>query len=81
MFTLVKSGKQGWRSGESARFTPMWPGLDSRTRHRLWVEFVVGSRPCSEEFSPGSPVYLPGKNQHILDQGQLMENHFVEMSL
>ena len=23
----------------------MWPGLDSRTRHHMWVEFVVGSRP------------------------------------
>ena len=25
----------------------------------MWVEFVVGSRPCSERFSPGSPVFLP----------------------
>ena len=25
----------------------------------MWVEFVVGSRPCSEGFSPGSPVFLP----------------------
>ena len=25
----------------------------------MWVEFVVGSRPCSEVFSPGSPVFLP----------------------
>ena len=23
----------------------------------MWVEFVVGSRPCSESFSPGSPVF------------------------
>ena len=28
----------------------MWPGFDSRTRCRMWVEFVVGSRPCSERF-------------------------------
>ena len=52
-------GEQGWRSGESARFPPMWPGFDSRTRCHMWVEFVVGSRPCSEGFSPGSPVFLP----------------------
>ena len=26
----------------------MWPGFDSRTRCQMWVEFVVGSRPCSE---------------------------------
>ena len=25
----------------------------------LWVEFVVGCNPCSEGFSPGSPVFLP----------------------
>ena len=37
----------------------MWSGFDSRTRCHLWVEFVVGSRPCSEGFSPGSPVFLP----------------------
>ena len=28
----------------------MWPGFDSRTRRHMWVEFVVGSRPCSERF-------------------------------
>ena len=25
----------------------------------MWVKFVVGSRPCSEGFSPGTPVFLP----------------------
>jgi len=25
----------------------------------MWVEFVVGSRPSSEGFSPGIPVFLP----------------------
>ena len=53
------SREQGWRSGESARFPPMLPGFDSRTRRHMWVEFVVGSCPCSEGFSPGSPVFLP----------------------
>ena len=37
----------------------MWPGCDSRSRRRMWVEFVVSSRPCSEGFSPGTPVFLP----------------------
>ena len=37
---------------------PMWPGFDSRTRRQMWVEFVVGSRPCSGRFSPGTPQYL-----------------------
>ena len=47
------SREQGWRSGESARLPPMWPGFDSRTRRHMWVEFVVGSRPCSERFFSG----------------------------
>ena len=45
--------KLGWRSGQSARLPPMWPGFDSRTRRHMWVEFVVGSRPCSERFFSG----------------------------
>ena len=51
-------GEQGWRSGESTRLPPMWLGFDSRTRRHMWVEFVVGSRPCSEGFSLGTPVFL-----------------------
>ena len=31
----------------------MCPGFDSRTRHHMWVEFVVGSLPCSKRFSSG----------------------------
>ena len=27
--------------------------FDSRTRHHIWVEFVVGSRPCSKKFFSG----------------------------
>ena len=52
-------GEQGWRSFESTYLAPMWAGFDSRTRRHMWVEFVVGSRPCSEGFSPGTPVFLP----------------------
>ena len=32
-----------------AGLPPMWPG----TRRQIWVEFVVGSRPCSERFFSG----------------------------
>ena len=46
-------GEQGWHSGESARLPPMWPGFDSRSRCHMWVEFVVGSRLCSERFFSG----------------------------
>ena len=31
----------------------------------MWIEFVVGSRPCSEGFSPCSPVFLPPQKTKI----------------
>jgi len=41
--------------------------LNSRTRRHMWVEFVVGSRPSSEGFSPGSPVFLPPQKSTFLN--------------
>ena len=52
-FHVMFLGEQGWHSGESTRFPPMWPGFDSRTRRHMWVEFVVGSLLCSERFFSG----------------------------
>ena len=60
-------GEQGWRSGDRACLSPMWPGFESWTRCHKWVEFVVGSRPCSEGFSPGSPVFLPPQKSTFLN--------------
>jgi len=37
----ASQGEQGWRSGESTRLPPMWPGFDSRTRRHKWVEFML----------------------------------------
>ena len=34
---MTYAGEQGWRSAESARLPPMWPGLDSRTRRHCLV--------------------------------------------
>ena len=53
IYRLIKLGEQGWRSGESTRVPPMWPGFKSRRRRHMWVEFVVGSLPCSERFFSG----------------------------
>ena len=64
-------GEQGWRSDDRARLPPMWPGVDSRTRCHKWVEFVVGSRPCSEGFSPGSPVFLPPQKSTYLNSNSI----------
>ena len=57
-------GVQGWRSRESTRLPPMWPGFDSQIRRQMWVEFV-GSLLCSERFSPGTPVSPLPKNQNL----------------
>jgi len=37
----------------------MWLGIDSRSQHNVWVEFVVGSLLCSKArgFSPDTPVF------------------------
>ena len=54
--------EQGWRGVESARFALMLQRFKSCILCHKWIEFVVGSRPCSEGFSPGSPgspVFLP----------------------
>ena len=50
-------GEQEWQSGESTRLPPMWPGFDSQTRRHMWVEFAVGSRPCSKKFFSEAPVF------------------------
>ena len=43
---------QGWPSGESTCFLPMWSRFNFRTRRHMWIEFV-GSLLCSERFFPG----------------------------
>ena len=52
-----QTNEYGWsRDGAVVRSTclpPMWPRLDSQTLHHMWVEFVVGSHPCSERFFSG----------------------------
>ena len=50
--------EQVWRSGEITHLPPMWPRFNSRSWRHMWVKFVIGSCPCSEGFSPGTPVFL-----------------------
>ena len=57
--SLSLLGGEGMAQGESTRLSPVWPGFDSPTRRHMWVEFVVGSRPCSEGF------FSLLKNQHF----------------
>ena len=55
----------------------MWPGLKSRCRRYMWVEFVVSSLPCSERFFSGYSYFLlslktnTSKFQFDLESGQL----------
>ena len=46
----MAQGSKGWRSRESARLQPVWPGFKSRPRRHMWVEFVVGSLLYSKRF-------------------------------
>ena len=72
-------GEQGWRNGESTCLPLLWPGFNSRTRRHMWVEFVVGSCPSSEGFSPGSLVFLPPQKSALLNSNsiwkQWMKSH------
>ena len=49
----------------------------------MWVEFVVGSRPCPEGFSPGSPVFLPPQKPTFSNSfwNQWTKSHSVEVPL
>ena len=71
----------GWRSGESARLPPMCPGFDSRTRRDMLVEFVVCSRPSSEGFSPGSPVFLPPQKSTFLNSNSIGNSRATGLSV
>ena len=37
----------------------------------MWVEFVVGSRPCSEGIFPGTPVFLPPQKPTLLNSNSI----------
>ena len=50
-----------WRSGESTRLPPMWPGFDSQTRRHMWVEFCRFSTLHREVFSGYSDFPSPQK--------------------
>ena len=43
----------------------MWPEFDSRFRCYMWVEFVVGSRPCSERFFSGNSGFPRSSKTNI----------------
>ena len=36
--------------GESTHLPPVWPGFNSWNWCHMWIEFIVGSRPCTVRF-------------------------------
>jgi len=81
--TEAANNEQGWRGGESTRLPPMWPGFDSRSWCHMWVEFVVGSRPCSERFFSGySGFFLSSKtniSKFQFDPDRVDESHLLDV--
>ena len=48
---------------------------------RAWIEFVVGSCPCSEGFSPGSPVFLPPQKPTFLNSNLIGNSRAMGLSV
>lgn len=53
------------RSGESIRLPPLWPGIDSDSVLYILVWVYCCFSSYKEGFSPGSPLFLSKKNQHL----------------
>ena len=47
----------------------------------MWIEFVVGSFPCSEGFSPGSLVFLPPQKPTFLNSNSIGNSRAVGLSV
>ena len=56
--TAIRFGEQGWRSGESARLPPVWPGFNSRRRRICGLSLLLVLSLAPRHFSPGTPVFL-----------------------
>ena len=47
----------------------------------MWVEFVVGSCPCSEGFSPGSRVFLPPEEATLPNSNSIWNSRATGLSV
>ena len=61
----------------------MWPRFDCRSRFRMWAEFGVGSRLCSEGIFAVSSVFLPPEKPTFPNsiRNQWTKGHSVQMPL
>ena len=72
--------QQGWRSGECARLPPVWPGFDSGPVPYAGGLSLLLVSPCSEGFSPRSPVFLPPQKP-ISNTKQIQHNFQLERAV
>ena len=65
----------GWRSGESTRLPPLWPGFDSLTCRHKWVELLLVLVPAPRVFLLVLRSTSLHKNQHSKFQFDLRFHH------
>ena len=53
----INYGEQGWRSGDSTRLPPTWPGLDLGLAAMSGLSWLLVLYSAPRGFSPGSPVF------------------------
>ena len=70
VFTSMSKGSGDGAVGRALASHQCGPG-SIPARYHMWVEFVVGSRPRSEGFSPGSPVFLPPQKSTLLNSNSI----------
>ena len=46
----------------------------------MWVEFVVGSHPRAEDFSPGTSVFLPPQKPTLLNSNSIWDTSTTVLS-
>ena len=70
----------GWRSGESTRLLPIWPGFKSWRRRHMCVGFVVVLSFTPRGFSPGTLVF-PSPQKVTLSNSSSTRNQVDEEQL
>ena len=60
---------------------PIWPGFKSWTRCNKWAEFDIGPRPCSEGFSPNSPLFLSSQKSTFLNSSSIGNSRATGLSV
>ena len=74
----------GSRAGALVRalaYHPYVPGSIPGPGVIIWIEFVVGSLPCSEGFSPGSLVFLPPQKPTFLNSNSIGNSRSTGLSV